>query len=425
MSTALSRRRFLQQSAQLALASGATGSLLAACGSSSTPASSGPVTLTFWHTYNITSPENQTLTTKVIPAFEKKYPNIHIKSQDIPYDSMLQKLIASVAGGGGPDLIRSDIIWMPQLAKIGALTQVDDIVQQRKSEFYDGPMLTCTYQGHYYGLPLDTNTKVLIYNKQLFSKAGITQAPTTTDDFKAAASKITAMGHNISGYVEGGLDAWFTLPWLWCFGGAVTNDTFTKATGYLNSSNSVASLQYLVDLYNTHALSPAILGGSNLTTADALGKNEGGMMIDGPWMVPTFQATYPNLQYDMALMPAGPNGQSSSVVGGEDIAIMRSSKYADQARTFMQFMTSSEAQLLMGKVGQMPVLKSLANDTSLPSYFQIYNQQLQTAKPRTVSPNYTKIDTILTDAYNKAFRKQMTPQAALDQAAAQIDPLLQ
>lgn len=424
MPSIVSRRSFLKQSAQIALAASATGAALAACGTQTTT-TAGPVTLTFWHTYNITSPENQTLLNKVIPAFQKKNPNITVKGQDIPYNSMLQKLIASVAGGNGPDLIRSDIIWMPQLAKIGALVQIDDIALKRKGEFYPGPLQTCTYQGHYYGLPLDTNTKVVIYNKDLFSKAGITSVPTTTDDFKAAAAKITALGKNIFGYYEGGVYPWATLPWLWSFGGAITDDNFTKATGYINSANSVASLEYLIDLYNTKALAPTILGSGNLSAGDALGKNLGGMMIDGPWMPPTFKASYPNLQYDMAVMPAGPNGQSSSVVGGEDIAIMKATKNVDQAKTFMQYMTSSEAQLLMGPTGQMPVLPAVANDPSLPEYFKIFDQQLQTAKPRTVTPNYQKIDTLLTDAYNKAFRRQLTPQAALDQVAAQIDPLLQ
>ncbi|MFL5695060.1 MAG: extracellular solute-binding protein, partial [Ktedonobacteraceae bacterium] len=140
--TTFSRRRFLQQSAQVTFATGAAAALLAACGGDTNSTTTAKTTIVFWHTYNLTSLENKTLVNKVIPAFNKKFPNITVHSQDIPYDSMLQKLIASVAGGRGPDLIRSDIIWMPQLAKIGALASTDDIVAQRKSEFYPGPLAT-------------------------------------------------------------------------------------------------------------------------------------------------------------------------------------------------------------------------------------------------------------------------------------------
>src|SRR5216683_4472053 len=426
MQNTFSRRRFLQQSAQVTFATGTAAALLAACGGdTSNSTTTAKTTIVFWHTYNLTSPENQTLVNKVIPAFNKKFPNITVHSQDIPYDSMLQKLIASVAGGRGPDLIRSDIIWMPQLAKIGALASTDDIVAQRKSEFYPGPLATCAYQGKYYGLPLDTNTRIIYYDKSLFAQVGVSQPPATTADFKAVASKISALGKNIFGYAESGLDPWNTLPWIWSFGGAVTDANYTKATGYVNGPQSVAALEFLLNLYNNRDLSPSILGGSSLSPDDAFGKNQAGMILDGPWVPPTLQQGYPQLQYSMALMPAGPDGHSASVVGGEDITIMAASKNIDAAKTFMQFMTSEEAQVLMGTTGQMPVLKSLAGDSRLPSYFSIYDQQLQTAYPRPVTPNYTKIETILTDAFTSAFHNQASAQAALNSAARQIDPLLQ
>jgi len=63
------------------------GDILAACGpGSSTTAATG--TVTFWHAYNVDGPENKTLLTKVIPAFEKANPGIKVTSQVIPYDSM-------------------------------------------------------------------------------------------------------------------------------------------------------------------------------------------------------------------------------------------------------------------------------------------------------------------------------------------------
>jgi multiple sugar transport system substrate-binding protein len=124
-------------------------------------------------------------------------------------------------------------------------------------------------------------------------------------------------------------------------------------------------------------------------------------------------------------MPSGPDGQSASVVGGEDIVQMSASKGVDADRAFMQFLTSPTAQVLMGATGQMPVLTGVAKNPALPAYFSVFDQQLKTAYARTVSPNWVKIDTVLTDAFNKAIRHQSTPQAALDAAAKQIDGLLQ
>ena len=69
--------------------------------------------------------------------------------------------------------------------------------------------------------------------------------------------------------LEGGLDAWNILPWIWSFGGAVTNEDFSKATGYINGPQSVAGVQFLADLFDSKALSPSILGGSSLATSVA------------------------------------------------------------------------------------------------------------------------------------------------------------
>ena len=377
----------------------------------------------FWNQYNTVGPENSTLVTKVLPAFQKLYPNITVYSQNYAGDSFEQKLIAAIAAGNGPDVLRSDIINVPLLAKIGALASTDSIVAKRKSEFYPGPLATNYYLGHYYGLPLDTNTRVLIYNKAVFAAAGIKTPPATSDEFMADAVKIAATGKNVFGYAEGGTDGWNLLPWIFSFGGSITNPAITTASGYVNSPKSVAALQFLVQLLDAKLLSPSVLGGG-LQTSDAIGKNQTGMILDGPWTPPIFLTTYPKLQLGFAPVPTGPGAQSSSVVGGEDIVQLKSSKGTAADQAFLQFMTSPQAQLLMGEVGQMPVLKSLANNSQLPSYYSVFNKQLQTAQPRTVSPAWANIDDALTTAFNKALRHQATAQAALDAAAQQIDGYL-
>ncbi len=380
--------------------------------------------ITFWHTYNTVGPENIQLITKVLPAFEKLYPNVVVHSQDVPYTSMLQKLVASVAAGNGPDVIRSDIIWMPQLAKIGALSPVDDMLANHKRDFYTGPLATCAYNGHYYGLPLDTNTKVIIYNKTLFARAGIAHPPTTTAEFATDAVKIAKLGKGIYGYDLGGIDPWVQIPWIASFGGNVTNPSVTTASGFINGSSSVAAVQYLQQLQDDGALAPTLLNASTLSGEDMIGRGMAGMTDDGPWSHDILTKQYPKAQWGYAPFPAGPNGHSASVIGGEDIAAMKSTQNMPAVRAFMTFMTSRQAQVLMGQVDQMPTLINASTDSSLPSYLSVFNQQLRTAVPRTVSPNYTKIETIFNDSMNLIFRHKTTTQKALDTAAAQITPLL-
>lgn len=112
MQRLISRRRFLERSAQVAMTAGAAGSLLAACGSATTGTpGSTKTTITFWNAYNVTDPENKTLLNKVIPAFQQKYPNITVKSQNIPYNSLFSRAVLPAGcdflGGGLVDFCLS------------------------------------------------------------------------------------------------------------------------------------------------------------------------------------------------------------------------------------------------------------------------------------------------------------------------------
>ena len=52
-----------------------------------------------------------------------------------------------------------DIIWVPEFAKMGALTAVDDLpgFAEMKDTLFEGPLSTNYYDGKYYGVPLNTN----------------------------------------------------------------------------------------------------------------------------------------------------------------------------------------------------------------------------------------------------------------------------
>lgn len=414
-------KRFLAAALVLVLAVS-----LAGCGQSAKPAQpkqDEPVTITFWHTYNTDSPENKTLTDVVIPAFEAKYSNIKVKAQVMPSDGLHDQLVTGVSGGALPDVMRMDIIWTPEFAKLGALAQVDGLpgFDTLKGQVFPGPLSTNYYKGHYYGMPLDTNTQVAIYSTAMLKAASLSAPPKTLDEFKAMTEKFKGQS-NKWGFGFGGPGSWTALPWFWSAGGQVTDPQFTKASGYLNSDASVKALQWLVDMKNEGLMGPSALGGKPDTWGGMKGGNYAAI-ADGPW----FFAAMKDLGDKVvgAPIPAGPGG-SISVVGGENIVIFKNSKHQDAAWKFVQFMLSDEAQTAFAKVGQMPVTQSASNSDVMKSvaYYAPYVTQLQTALPRTVSPNWPKIDKALSDAFEAALRNKTPVKQALDTAAQQIDALL-
>ena len=406
--------------------------VLTGCSSSkksdSTATAAKPVTLTFWGTYGNGGNKAQTdaLNKTIIPAFEKANPNIKIDYVDIPYDSLLQKLTTSAAGGQLPDLVRSDIGWVPKFAALKVFDQLDGTMPNfdtLSADNYPGSLATNKYAGHYYGLPLDTNTRVLISNTAALKSAGIASPPATFADLQADAPKLAAK--KVSVFADSGLQGWNVYPWIWSAGGQVTSPDLTKATGYLNSAASVAGVQMLVDLYKAGAIPNLIIGNKGATqTSDGLPKATYADILDGPWMKAIWQGQYPKFAPVYSQVPAGPGG-SVSVVGGEDINLTTASKHKDAAMKFMAFTQTAQYQLAMAKTGQMGVVKSLdAQETSTVPAFAPYIKQLQTARPRPSVPEASAIDTALSDELTKAFQGSESVQQALDNAAKTIDPLL-
>ncbi|MFZ5825631.1 MAG: extracellular solute-binding protein [Bacillota bacterium] len=382
------------------------------------------VTITYWHTYNTDSNENKTLNEVVIPAFQKKYPHITVKSVVQPYDGLHDSLITAAASGTAPDLFRMDIVWTPEFAKLGALEALDGYegFAALKDSVFPGPLATNAYKGKYYGLPLNTNTQVMVYNPDFLKEAGLSAPPKTIDEFKQYLNAFKGKDEKY-GLALGGTYPWQMLPFFWSLGGQITSPDYTKASGFVNSAASVEALQTLSDLHKAGALAPSMLGGQP-SSWDGYKAGKYGAVLEGPWFFAIMQNELKG-KLQGAPLPAGKGG-SLSVVGGENIVMFKSSKNKDAAWKFIQFSLSDEAQTAMAKTGQMPVTKSASASPVMKEagYYEPYIAQLATALPRTPVPTWTKIDKILGDAFESVFREKDTAKSALDKAAKEIDALL-
>lgn len=389
-----------------------------------TPEPAGPVTITFWHGYN--DVETKMLEEQVIPAFEAQFPNIKVDAQAVPYDEFRKKLLTSMAGGTAPDLIRADIAWVPEFAELGALARLDEVMpdfDDYAGKVFPGPLSTNLWKGNYYGLPLDTNTRLLLWNKQMYEAAGLSEPPATIEEFQAACEQIATLGSDVSCFADGGTYGWAVLPWVWSFGGDITDADMTTATGYVNGEQTVAAYEFLKQLLDAGSLNPGILGGG-IDTAGGYANDQIANLLEGPWMPPIFEAQYPEKELNWALMPAGEGG-SISVVGGEDIVMFQQSRNKEAAAEFIRFMLSPEAQLMMAEAGQVPVRTDITEAAvEMQPYFALFFEQLETAKARLPHPNWPKIEDLLTSTGQMILRGEKSAQEALDELAPQIDSLL-
>lgn len=380
------------------------------------------VTITYWNTHS--DPEKAQLD-KLIAMFEADNPGIKIESTQYAYNDFKQALLTAIAGGEAPDTIRMDIGWVPQFAQQEALLQLDSAMPEFKTVadgVFPGPLSTNFYDGKYWGLPLDTNTQVLLWNKDEFAKAGITDAPTTVAEFAEDACKLTD-GTKQYGYALGGTYFWAPAPLFYTMGGKIVDDKLTTADGYINGKESVAAFQTILDMYKKGCISPNVLGGG-VGTAEGHATGLYSMIIDGPWMVDIYKHDYPDFKVNFAPIPNGPDGKNSSVVGGEDIVVSATTAHQKEALTWVNFMMSDKAQLFMAQVGVVPTLKSLVGSKDLPPYFDVFMKQLETAQARVPHPKWDDMDGAINAAFTKVLKGESEVQPALDEAAKTIDALL-
>ena len=383
--------------------------------------------ITFWHAYSEGGPEVETLEKTVIPAFEKANPGATVKPVTVQYDQLHQKLVTAAAGEALPDVVRSDIIWVPELADLGVLVPLDQAMpdfDELAGQTYDGSLATNKWQDNYFGLPLTTNTKVMLYNEDALSSAGIEEPPATFDELREAAPALAEKGKFV--LAEADAAGWQVLPYIWSNGGQVTDEEITTADGHLNGEKSVEAIELLVDLHESKGLPKLILGGGGGTnTFEGLAKGMYATIVDGPWAFPIIEGQFKDFEMQTAPMPHG-DGESTSVVGGENLVMTQASENKELAAAFVRHMLSEESQLAMAEAGQISVLKDLADEMiEIEPSYEEYMTQLETARPRPPTPAWTKIDEIIRKQVQLAIRGDMSAQEAMDQAVDQIDPLLQ
>lgn len=248
------------------------------------------------------SPEEDGSLTGLVNSFNKKNGS---KAQFLPqkeYDAALQ---AALSSGSGPDVFYVDSFKMPDLVKAGALvsppagalTNPNDIYPSLRSVF-------STPDGKLVCPPKDFSTLALVYDADFLKAKGVTP-PTTWDELKAAAVKLTTDGR--TGLVMG-----FEYPRVGTFmfqaGGAMTDDKITKMT--VNSPENKTAFSFISDLYKSKALqAPDEISAG--WAGEALAKGKAAMVIEGNWIVGYMKKEAPQVNVGYAELPAGPKGKGT------------------------------------------------------------------------------------------------------------------
>jgi raffinose/stachyose/melibiose transport system substrate-binding protein len=111
-----------------------------------------------------------------------------------PYADYFTKFKTAAAGGRVPDMLEME--WSGNYhaaVDAGTLRDLTKDIQTGFPKFYATAMAQMRYKNKIFGIPMDLNTLTVAYNKDIFTKLGLT-IPATLADLLAMVPKIKAAG---------------------------------------------------------------------------------------------------------------------------------------------------------------------------------------------------------------------------------------
>ena len=388
----------------------------------------GKVVLNFWNGF--TGPDGPALQ-QVVDDFNASQDGIEVKTNIMPWDTLYQKVLTSVASNDGPDIIAMSATRMPQFASEGLFMPVDDYYDNAD---YDSAALTeaaveaSVFEGKNYGVPVNFTPMMMYYNKDLFTAAGLDPEapPTTWDEFAAMVPKLT-VDEDGDGKPEQyaiALADHETVPifpsLLWGTGGSIVSDDGTTST--LGDPESIEALETWVSLVRDDKAAPVGLNGAD---ADKLFQTEkAAIEIVGPWMTTGFDEA--GLNYGLAKPFAGPTADAVLAdVVSMGLPSNASDAEKDAAYEFFAYWNSVEGQTTWSNGSGFPPTRSDAADKVTESpYPAIFGATEVTDSAKILMPGIAEggpiLETVFTPALQRALNGEGTVEDIFTEASTQV-----
>lgn len=348
------------------------------------------VTITYWGMWSgsLGKAEQEN-----IERFNKLYAGkIFVKA--LPMEDYEQKTLTAIAGGASPDCFKLDRFRVGSWAAKDLLLCLDANIKKERintSIWYKPTYGETVYAGRCYALPWNTDSRGLLFNKNMFSQVGLDpkNPPKTWEELSLASRKLDVFDSN--GRVSrAGLNPvggnWYFNGWLYSAGGNITTPNGKKSTW--SSPAGLKALHYIDDMIKKYG------GTAKMSAAGDIWGGKMGMQLDGSWNVGNYNALK-SKKFQLGVAPPprpmGLEKEWKSWAGGFAICLPRGSRHQKEAWEFMKwYCANKDPQLAFGRAtGCIPVLNSAARDSAFleaDPLFETFTDILPDAEFRTVLP---------------------------------------
>jgi arabinogalactan oligomer / maltooligosaccharide transport system substrate-binding protein len=370
----------------------------------------------------------------VIAEIANGFEGTDVTVTQIPFDGAQQAYDQQAAGGEAPDVFRAEIAWIADYADKGYLVDLTDMVPADEwDDYLAGPLAYGQWQGGTFAIPQVTDALALLYNRSILEAAGV-EAPETMEEFISVGETIEAETDvNSAFYMRG--DAYWLQPFLWAFGGGLfdVDDQGNVTEILVNNEGSVEGLTYLLDdVLGTIAPESVDFANDYGNAMTAFKAGDVAMIFNGPWSTADVlsgeEFTDP-ANLGIAVIPAGPDGDRGSPIGGHSYVVYAGADEATQtcAVEFARYLSSAENQgRLASELNLLPTRTSAyelaeVQDNPLIADFQAV---IENATARPVVPEGGAIYAEFGPNFQAAWTGDKSPQQALDDVSAAWETLL-
>lgn len=392
-----------------------------------------PVTIQFWHTMTDVA---QTSLNDLIGEFEESHPGIVVDPIYQPYDAILPSLQTAVAAGEPPALSQMEVSTMAQLASLGVLEPLDDLLTSEDLAAVAGDMENSivsvnSYDGTQYTVPFGYSTNVLYYNVDLLAAAGYDadSMPTTWDELEEATQAVQeAAGPDVLGFGFGAVAPWAFEMRLFQSGGQMFNEDGTKAE--FNSPEGVSVLENYQDLLAT--------GAAEMIQTDATFSQLQDLFTTGRVAMWEQSSAALKSMTDKAPFEVGvarytTMGDDVFLLGGQNLGVFTDIPDDQKAAAaeFIKWWTSPEVSAEWSVAsGYLSGMKSAWDTDTLTEWLAedprrgVAASQIPGMHARPNLPGYPEIATVIADAFQATLTGRGDATSNLDAAAKEADEIL-
>ena len=372
-------------------------------------------------------------------AYMKLHPNVIVKAIELPQSTDAQLgyfLQLAEVKSDEVDIIPVDAIYIGELSPI----LIDFYKYPKAMEFTKKafPVLVENniYDGKMLALPWFAAPSMFYYRTDLLKKYDL-QIPKTWTELAKAAYKIqtgerAAGNKDFVGYVwQGTAYEGLTcnaLEWIASYdGGTIVNNKEVT----LNNPNAINAVKMAKNWVGT--ISPrGVLGMREEESRAIFQAGNAAFMRNWPYAYTLALQKGSAIKdvFDICPLPAGPNGQSSDVLGAGMLGINKYTKHREEAIDLALFLLSDEMQKLRTEItGGGPSVPTLYKDKDLlklnPSYSKLLDAY-KTAinRPSTaVAPHYARVSITFYKAVYSALNGEKSVSLAIADAAKEISKI--